>query len=71
MWDFKVITTLDLNYLLNRSNSRGSNHQCGAMQHFLQENKLHLQIPNKEESMKRMVAVIARSNLYDEGKKCV
>jgi hypothetical protein len=29
MWDFKVVTTLDLSYLLNRSNSRGSN-QCGA-----------------------------------------
>jgi hypothetical protein len=70
MWDFKVVTTLDLSYLLNRSNSRGSN-QCGAMLHFLQENKLHLQILNQEESMKRMIAVIMQSNLYDDERKCL
>jgi hypothetical protein len=61
MWDCKVVTTLDLNYLLNRSNSRGSN-QCGAFQNFLQQNKFHLQIIHQNESMKRIIAVIMRSN---------
>lgn len=65
IWDMKLMSTLDLLYLLSPVNSKGSG-ECETVQHFLNTSNIKIRVEDIEESSKIPVVVVVYSMFGDD-----
>ena len=68
-WEFKVTTSLDMVYLLNKSNSACSS-ECEALKHYLGQKHIQLSIIDVETSNFVRVAMVVNTTKMDNTGKC-